>query len=206
MHSMDDILYALGRIQYDEGDIEGAIVSFSDAAKLKPGDPKLYFYKALVKFETGGYAGAIEDLDKAISLDPMMSPAYVNRALARLQIWGQREDPWEDPIDALKTITKITHDFLGAARASPGNFFAHYNLGVLMYLIGQYESADNALTNSIELQPFDEIAFCMRGEVRCCMKMYAEGIRDFEAALLLDPDYEVARNNLACARDAKESA
>lgn len=177
-------------------------MGYEQAVELPGTDPRRIFYNALLCYESRWYPLAIRDLDRVIRMDPFLSPAYVNRALAHLQLLNEGE--FEETLD--EAIPEILADLTQALRIDPANFFAHYNLGVVFFLTGNTVGAEIAFTKAIETDPFDEISYCMRAEARCDLGRYEEAIRDLEAALMLDPEYEHAQQSLERAKDALDGA
>jgi Flp pilus assembly protein TadD len=75
-----------------------AIVKYSEALRLNPGDPYIYNLKSYSQFKAGDFAGAIATLSRGLQLDPTYEWGYFD--LARYQCAANSPDA------ALRTITE----------------------------------------------------------------------------------------------------
>src|SRR5688572_13222235 len=72
-----------GYVLYRQGDLDGAIESYSKSIEMDPNFAMAYYNRGLAKREKGDLAGEIADYDKALELDPKYALAYYNRGIAR---------------------------------------------------------------------------------------------------------------------------
>ena len=81
-----EYLIQSGNAWLQAGAPEAAIVTFTNALKLKPGIPDLLVDRASANMMLGNWAEAKEDLDRAIELAPNMAIARQLRAEAHLNL------------------------------------------------------------------------------------------------------------------------
>ena len=74
---------------------------------------------------------------------------------------------------------------------------AYYHRGVCQLDLEQFSDALEDLTQAIQLNPQDPMAWNERGVARIHLRDVREAISDFQSALEVDPNYEQARINLA---------
>src|SRR3990167_5473725 len=72
-----------GYVLYKQGDLDGAIQSYSKSIEMDPNFAMAYYNRGLARREKGDLAGELVDYDKAIELDPKYIQAYYNRGIAR---------------------------------------------------------------------------------------------------------------------------
>lgn len=88
-------LYGRGVHAYFAGDTTGALVFLDDADAAGSTDPRVYYYRGLVKASMGMTDEATADFDKGASLEVSSKRAVeVGKALARIQ--GASRTPIED--------------------------------------------------------------------------------------------------------------
>src|SRR5688572_33124795 len=67
-----------GYVLYKQGDLDGAILSYSKSIEMDPDFAMAYYNRGLAKREKGDLAGELADYDKALELDPSYAQAYYN--------------------------------------------------------------------------------------------------------------------------------
>ena len=75
-----DINYYKALAQYESGDTEGALETYSAIIDYKPKEMDAYYLRGCVYADMGNTSGAIEDFDKAISLDGSNYELYIKAA------------------------------------------------------------------------------------------------------------------------------
>lgn len=88
-----------GNDLYSQKDLQGAIVSYSQAIRLDPGYCKAYNNRGNILALLGKYELAIKDFDSALILDPAFADAYLGRGSCRYSL-GKPEKAKEDWIQA----------------------------------------------------------------------------------------------------------
>lgn len=84
-----------GNDLYSQKDLQGAIVSYSQAIRLDPGYCKAYNNRGNIYALLGNYLLARKDFDSAISLDPAFADAYLGRGSCNYSL-GNRVEACED--------------------------------------------------------------------------------------------------------------
>ncbi|MBI5520817.1 MAG: tetratricopeptide repeat protein [Desulfovibrio sp.] len=64
------------------GQHQRAIDDVTEAMKIKPGDPDVYYLRGLAKRALGKHQEAIDDSTRAIGMEPKNAGAYANRAFS----------------------------------------------------------------------------------------------------------------------------
>lgn len=73
-------------IRIIQGDVDGAIVDYTDAIALQPEDITAYTARAAAKMQKSDMAGAVIDLNEAIRLDPKNDALYHQRGFAQHEL------------------------------------------------------------------------------------------------------------------------
>jgi len=66
------------------GDLDGAVIDYTRALQLAPGDAEVYFNRANAYAAAGNYPPAIADYTTATTIQPMYSQAFFNRGTVRV--------------------------------------------------------------------------------------------------------------------------
>ncbi len=131
------------------------------------------------------YSVAIEDCNRAIRIAPDFQLAMNNLR------WAQDENQ--------KTISAITtQEQIAPASRSADSYLAE---GLDNLHIGNYDQAIKAWRRALELNPKDALAANNIGSVYMTRKQPAIAISWFQKATVMDPTLQIAKNNLAWARD-----
>jgi tetratricopeptide (TPR) repeat protein len=77
-----DLNQALGALCYALGDVERAIVAFTQAIRQSPGRATAYHYRGCSFASKKDWLHAIEDYNKAIKIDPDRAASYSSRGIA----------------------------------------------------------------------------------------------------------------------------
>ena len=106
--------FELAMDAYNKKNLGMAIVHFSTAIKIKPGDPNSWYSRAIAKDQLHTWKAARRDYDKAIELAPDFTDAIINRAA--------NKDEAGEYDDAIK-------DYSRAIELEPQNAMAYFNRG-----------------------------------------------------------------------------
>lgn len=94
---------------------------------------------------------------------------------------------------------EIVQNYRRAMELEPKNFKIPEQLGRLQFDLGLYDEAIDSLTQSLALNPNNDWAFSMRGDVYHYKKDYDKAIADYTKAIELDPKisltYKTPREN-----------
>lgn len=115
-----------------------AIVDFSKALELDPGNPAAYSNRGLAYVHQSDYARAIADFDAALDLDPELFECLVNRGLAH---------------DEQSSYPLAVADFNNALRLRPAFAPAYYGRGLTYSHTGDYEKAASDFDRAAQLSP-----------------------------------------------------
>jgi len=127
-----------------KGDLDEAIIDYSQAIEINPNDSNAYFRRGAAKRINGDWKGAIADYSVGIELDPNNVSAYYNRAIAK-RIEGDYRGAKDD-------YTRVIE-------LDPKNAFAYYNRGGIKWSMGDF-SAQSDEDRAFELDPR------LRGDLR----------------------------------------
>ena len=121
---------------------EKALELASQAVKLDPADPKLWFFRGTVQESLKHYAAAVADFDACLKLDPKLSNAYQARGVAHFQLGKVKES---------------AADFDEFVKQKPERGNGHWQRGIALYYAGrfedgkkQFEGYEKVDTNDVE--------------------------------------------------------
>jgi tetratricopeptide (TPR) repeat protein len=120
------------------GEDKMAIADFVQAANLsiEQPDPRANLWEGLTHAKAGDYLEAVRAYGNAIAASDRYTPAYVNRALAYMQ---------------LEEFDKAIADFNEAIRLEPAQAEHYYKRGVAYARQGDYEKASASFASAIAL-------------------------------------------------------
>lgn len=121
-----------------DGAYRQAILDFSKALDLDPGNATAYNNRGLVYVHQSDYARAIADFDAALDLDPELFECLVNRGLAH---------------DEQSDYSLARADFDNALRLLPAFAPAYYGRGSTYSHTGDYEKAASDFDRAAQLSP-----------------------------------------------------
>ncbi len=183
-----------GYAYHNKGQHDQAITDYTESIRLEPDYAEAYYNRGTAYGNKGRYDQAITDYTEAIRLKPDYAEAYNNRGNA----YGKKGQ-----------YDQAITDYTEAIRLKPDYADAYYNRGVAYYNNGQYDQAITDYTEAIRLKPDDADAHYNRGlvyELKADKKegdqqaLYQLAIDDYDKALQLKPDLELAKTNLARAK------
>ena len=163
-----------------------ALEDITVAEKMAPRDPEVYTIKGLIYFNLREYDRAERAYKKALKLDREFSQARYN--LCGLYLTLKRWD------DAIEQCSKAADDFLYRSRDR-----AFTNLGVAYYRKGDYERAEEAFRQALEINPSLVYAHNELGKLLLKTQRTAEAIASFRLAVEGLDTYDEAHYNLGVA-------
>ncbi|MBI2651746.1 tetratricopeptide repeat protein [Candidatus Woesearchaeota archaeon] len=140
---------------------------------------------------------------------------YSSRAIMRNKEWKNDLVLWSKTVETNPNNSRA-HDNLGftyekigkineakmefekAVELQPNNFRALANLGAIYAKLGQYNASIKILKKSIEINPYHK-TYDKLGLVYLDLKMEEDAIKQFNAAININPRYAKAHNDLAAA-------
>jgi tetratricopeptide (TPR) repeat protein len=174
-------LNSLGLVLFDQGKLEDASRSFSEAVRLNPGFAEAQNNCANALAGEGRYREAIEHYTAALRLDPLFTDAHVGLAAALIST-GQ-------------PAAAVAH-YRQALQAEPSLGEARSGLGAALTLLGQDSAAMTELTEALRLRPDLPSAHLNLAILLARQGRREEARQHLEAALAVNPDYEPARRAL----------
>jgi tetratricopeptide (TPR) repeat protein len=162
------------------GAFDRAVVDYTKAISLTPGNAGLYDNRAIAYKGLGMLDRAVEDHATAIGLRPGHAPSYVGRALA-YQEMGRND--------------ASLRDFDRAIELEPSYADAYTGRGWLSMSTGNVERAMADYDRALTLDPLNPIAANDRGLGFQAQGRPDRAIEDFTAAIRLNPAFAEAYTN-----------
>ena len=178
--------YRMGQSFYAENNFTEALVEFSAAEKLTPGDPALLNDLGLSYFRKGRYDLAEKKYLQAIALKPVYSEARNNLGVNYLEM--QRWD------DAIAQFRLVLNDIF-----FQGEEVANINLALAYLGRSDYPRALSLLRTAVGKNQADPRIRLHLGRVYFAMGETEMAIRQYHKALELNRSYAAAFYNLALA-------
>lgn len=184
--------FNLGALMLARGDAAGAAGYLRAAVVAQPRNPVALNTLGAALLSNGLADEAAALLQRAIDVNPRYTNARYNlaNALAEQQHWEQ----------AAAEFRKVIVD-------DPDDPAARQHLGEVLRLwgddrakSGKLEEAAAHLRESLEFRADDAVVHSDLGALLARLGRFREAVPEFEAALRLDPNLEVARRNLQAAR------
>jgi tetratricopeptide (TPR) repeat protein len=169
--------YDEGLAFYEQGDFDRAIVSYTQALRIKQ-DADAYFNRGLAYYDKEDYRNAIADYTQSIRLSPQ-ADAYFNRALAY--------DYSDDSYNAM-------NDYTAAIRLNPQYAKAYYNRGLLYYNAENYDKAIADYNMAIRYNPQNADYYYNRALAYDNSERYDQAISDYTQSIKLDPQPDAYNN------------
>ncbi len=166
---MVDNYFDNGLEQLDNGDYEGAVVSFTKALRLALGDlPQILMYRGIAYGNLGDFRRAFADFDECFRLNDRYPDAYNERGnLYRVQ--HKYRDALQDYSTAL-LLDEAFHE-------------ARYNRALCYEELGMLDEAERDLSQVIQALPGLAPAYEARGRVRARLGQFDAAISDYQRYL-----------------------
>jgi len=132
----------------EKGDLDGAIVDFTEAIRLDPECARAYQGRALACAKKGEFDKVIADCTEAIRLDPNDAEGYRGRALANREKGN---------------LDGAVADYSEAIRLNPNRAAYYYGRGVVYTKKGDFDKAIADNSEAIRLDPGYAQAYYGRG-------------------------------------------
>ena len=180
-----EVVFQHGNFLLKLGQLDMAIVAYSEAIKCKPDYAEAYNNRGVAYNEKGEYDLAIKDCSKAIALRPKLAEAYNNRGHAYREkgaydlAIGDFNEAIELKTDFAEAYNNRGHaykekrtydlaigDFNKAIELKTDFATAYHNRAIAYYFIDKFDQAIGDFNKVIQLCPDDAIAYYMRAMVR----------------------------------------
>lgn len=164
----------------NEGEYDKAIVEFSRAIEIQPGNAIQHSNRGNAHFFKGDCEKAIDDYSRAIEIKPDYANAYYNRGNAYYS-----KGDCDRAIEDFSRAIEIQPDF-GEAYLNRGNAYSGR---------GDYDTAIDDYSKAIAIRHDDASAYSDRGNAYYFKGRYDRAIEDYNKAIELRPDYANAYFN-----------
>ena len=218
--SQEEVWYAKGEKAYNKKDYENAVLSFTEAIKIKPDMKESYYMRGLAFLFMQDAENAEKDFNSVLKLDSNNADAYNNRGLSKSYL----QDVDGAILDFKKAI-EIDSNFaqaylnLGSAymtnedydkglvclnkvveldSTNPENYFIR---GTLYYIQEKYDEAIDEFTKSLNLGLKSVKTYYNRANAHYKIGEYKEAVADFTKLLEINPQDFEALNNRSFAYD-----
>jgi len=161
-----------GRQDLEKGDLDNALLHFSNALALNPDFIQARVHRATVFRQKTLYAEAIADFNRAIRLKPDDAELYNMRGFT-----------WYKKGDAVSALA----DYNRALALNPRLAEAYFNRCVVRYRDGLLDPALNDCSRALQLDPSHDDAYSVRGLVRLQKGELDQAIKDCDRALKINP-------------------
>ena len=160
MNEEANTYYKLGLSKSEEGDYEGALISFNQAVEIDPENLSLYLERSDAKYFLDDFQGALNDITKAIELDPKNANIYHSLGLVKqgmsdlkgaliafnqaIEIHPENHEYYSNRASIRSKLNDkkgAVDDYEKVLELCPGNIDAHLFLGFLKKDLGDMESA-----------------------------------------------------------------
>ncbi len=157
--------------------------------------PDWEFPPALLAFDEKQYEQDLSQIHDSVPVPPSPKPAT-----ALWSILGQNEARGHLHLGIFYfsegKIALAEEEFLESIQHDPENALAHFNLGLVLNKLKDWEGAHNAYNEAIRLDPELNIAHTNLGTLNLTRKKYLEATENFTTAVQLDPKDLKARLSL----------
>lgn len=206
-----------GRMQWQQGNIEGAIESYRQAARLDPRNPQILNSIGFLLSQRQRYAEAIVVLQESASLNPNNSATFLalGFALGQNRQLDEAADAYRRvlsldsrSIDAFKGLGFVLSqqgDWIGAEqmyrqviRLAPRDVKAYLNLGYALQQQGKFQEATAVYQSADRISPLNPDLWVALGDVALKQNQLRQAQEKYQRALAIDPRHSGA--NLAMAK------
>jgi choline-sulfatase len=179
---LDEYLrYSRGIMLSSTGRLPEAIREFQQVLKQDPQNALAHFYLAVCYHRSRRLDDSAKELDATLAI----APDYWRAEELLGSIWLEKKD-----------YARAREQFTHLLKTVPGDYGAHYNLGILASRDGKWEEALRHLRAAVDADPHSAPAHYRLGIVLLQGKKEREAGQEFRQALAADPDFVEARKAL----------
>jgi tetratricopeptide (TPR) repeat protein/predicted Ser/Thr protein kinase len=171
-----------GLVQYDAGELDGALALLERAVAADPTYPRAYSTRGYVRRGQGDSPGALADYEQALRLDPDYLPALINR--------GAEHQAQRDFEAALR-------DYGRAIELNPERKQAWANRASCLNSLGRHQEALADAERAVALDGSFARAYDNRAQAKLALGDTAGALADAQRAAELAPGDVLAAENLA---------
>ncbi|EPQ14155.1 Tetratricopeptide repeat protein 6 [Myotis brandtii] len=169
-----------------KGRYSKAILNCNEAINIYPQSVRAYIYRGVLKYHNRTYKLAITDLTTAINMDKNSYVAFYNRALCYTKI-GELQM-------AQEKFQKAWNHFTIAIEVDPKSYLAYEGRAVVCLQMGNNFAAIQDINFAIKINTTAEF-LTNRGVIHEFMGQQQNAMRDYQAAISLNPTYALAYFN-----------
>jgi tetratricopeptide (TPR) repeat protein len=171
-----------GAILRKQGDLDGAISSYTNAVRLNPASAHLHAVLASVLYDKGDFDAAIRESDESIRLQPDVASHYYLRG-SSYQRKAQNDMALTDYNKALQLDPNYANAIGGRAD--------------IFYFTHEYQKAIAEYTAFLGFFPKSSTAYSRRATCHYGLGDYRQALTDYEKAIAIEPDLLEACNGLS---------
>lgn len=206
-----DVYNSRGVAYFQKGHHDLALSDYTKAIEIDPKHVSAYNNRGTAYSKNGQHDRAISDYTKAIEIDPKDASAYINRGIEYFLSKGEKGkacNDWKSACDlgACGHYDRANSEGLCRVAGTSSNEVdaeTYYRRGIAFNKERQHESAIQAYSKSIDLNPMHDRAYNNRGLVYSSKGEYDKAIQDFSKAIELKPNNIYAYNNRGLAYSDK---
>ena len=172
----------LGVVQFEKGDIDGAINRYEQSLRLHPDYPEARYNLGSALLQQGKIDEAIQQCEEALSLLPSDADSHI--------VLG-------NALVAKQDFDEAVGHYLAALELRPYDYKAHYNLGSVLQRKGDMDKAVVEYRKALEFEPALTEAHLNLGDIFLEQGREREAVTEYEQALKSSPQSGKAQNNLA---------
>jgi len=154
-----------------------AMSAFTQALNLEPDNSEALNNKGFLYLKLGEYGLAMRYFDRAVRNDRSYGPALANLKIVRSRLKLEPVDNQGSLLDRMEKIEKA------------------YLHGILAFENKLFKKALGHFQTILDVNPYDEEAWNNRGLCLGKLGKTREAVQSFENALVISPEYHVARSN-----------
>ena len=182
--------FNLAEIYTELGQLDESILHYSKALEHQPAYPEALNGRGWAYYLQQNQEKAILDFDKAIALKPNFALVYNNKGVVY-----QSMERYEEAISYFSKAIGFQ---------TPNLYYPFYNRGNIYLVQKKYEAAIEDYSNTLIITPHAD-ALNNRGWAKQQLGNLEGAIKDYEAALKVNPEHPMAIQNLKQAKDDQKT-
>ncbi|MDD5417685.1 MAG: tetratricopeptide repeat protein [Candidatus Nanoarchaeia archaeon] len=194
MSNVDKINFYLERssLKSKMGDVEGALKELDELLEFSPENPIAHNNKGIIKMDIlNDFEGAVSEFEKAVEKEPKQAEFWFNLGLAKMNC-----NKLDDALDCYSKVFSCHEQVVVQDnRIFSMRFAANYNIGKILFNLGEFGESEFYLSNAIKNNPKMHEPYTARGLVNLAMRKYNKALGDFKKAHKLNPS-KANENNI----------
>ncbi|GAB4236243.1 MAG: hypothetical protein Kow0049_21280 [Stanieria sp.] len=171
------------------GNKQEAIKYYSQALRLDPTNPLIYYQRAVVRSSIGDKEGAFDDYSQIIKLTPnyqVIAPEYSRNFLT--QAYNERGKILLESRNKQKAVD----DFTEAIKLNPDYGQPYRGRASALSALGNQPQAETDYSSYLRFYPEDSTGYYNRGVVRYQLGNLEGALADYNQAIRLDENFSAA--------------